>query len=247
MAGKTALLEVLKRALKAHGQTYARVARHLGLSEASVKRMLSTGHITLERVERICELMDMDIAELAALLEEQRHRVTHLTREQEEELVGDARLLLVAVCARNHWTLRDITRTYQITEHEGVRLLARLDRLRLIDLLPGNRIKLRVAENFQWLPGGPIERYFERHVQQEFLGGPFGPEDGVRLFLSGMLSRASQQILLRRVRALAEEFATLHRQDTALPVAERRNVGLALATRPWELAAFARLRRPPAP
>jgi len=45
------LVDALKRLLKAHDVTYARVAAGLGLSEASVKRMFSRRDFTLQRLE----------------------------------------------------------------------------------------------------------------------------------------------------------------------------------------------------
>lgn len=101
---------------------------------------------------------------LVRLQGEGERRISRLTREQEEELVADVRLLLVALLVRNRWGFEDIVREYAISETECVRLLARLDRLRLIELQPGNRVRLLVARNFRWIPGGPIERFFERHV-----------------------------------------------------------------------------------
>ena len=49
-----ALVEALKRTLKAKGLTYADVAGAIALSEASVKRMFARGDFTLQRLEEIC-------------------------------------------------------------------------------------------------------------------------------------------------------------------------------------------------
>ena len=53
MAHTAALVDVLKRELKARGITYAHVARKLNLSEASVKRMFSKREFTLKRLDEI--------------------------------------------------------------------------------------------------------------------------------------------------------------------------------------------------
>ena len=54
MAQTAALVDAIKRELRARQLTYAQVARHLGYSEAGVKRMFSRGEFTLERIDRIC-------------------------------------------------------------------------------------------------------------------------------------------------------------------------------------------------
>ena len=59
------IVQALKGVLKERRVSYERVAGHLGLSLSSVKRLFSTGGFTLERLEAICDLADVDILELA--------------------------------------------------------------------------------------------------------------------------------------------------------------------------------------
>ena len=87
MAKSSALIDVLKQALKAHGLTYAKVAKGLGMSEASVKRMFSAKHFTLGRVDAICNLMDIDFVDLLHMFDQAQHRISHLSLDQEKELV----------------------------------------------------------------------------------------------------------------------------------------------------------------
>jgi transcriptional regulator with XRE-family HTH domain len=52
MTQAAAVVEALKRTLKARKMTYGQVAKALRMSEASVKRMFSRNHFTLERLDR---------------------------------------------------------------------------------------------------------------------------------------------------------------------------------------------------
>lgn len=243
MAQIAALIDTLKHALKRSGLTYAAVAEQLGMSEANVKRMFASKRFSLDRLEDICGLMQMELTDLVQLYEDSRQRITQLTHEQEQELVRDVKLLLVAVSIRNRLSFDDIIGNYQLTKTECIRYLAKLDRLRIIDLLPENRIKLRIDDGFKWLPNGPIEHFFEAQIQRHFLQSSFDREHEERLFLFGMLSDASTQYMLNKLQLLASEFAELHRNDAKLPLAQRQNVGLMLALRPWELQAFQPLQR----
>ncbi len=242
MAQSTALIDTLKQALKTHRLTYAEVARRLNMSEANVKRMFATKRFTLARLEELCKLMQLELSDLFQLYEESRQRITQLTLEQEEELVRDAKLLLVAVSVRNRLGFDDIVENYHISKPECIRALAKLDKLKIIDLLPNNRIKLRIDEDFRWLPNGPIERFFEKQIQSQFLRSGFAGDLEQRLFLFGLLGDSSTQVLLNKMRSLAKEFTDLHRQDARLPLEKRHNVGFLLALRPWELEAFRPLR-----
>ena len=33
--------------------------------------------------------------------------------------------------------------------------------MKIIELQPGNRVKMLVAPNFDWIPNGPIQQFFE--------------------------------------------------------------------------------------
>jgi len=234
----TAILKSLKTALKDAGLTYQDVAMHLQMSEANVKRLFATQRVTLERLEQICALIQLELSDLFTIYEESRQRISSLTKEQENELVSDSKLLLVAVSVRNHLTYQNIIDQYHISPTECIRYLARLDRLKIIDLLPNNRIKLLIDENFKWIPHGPIEQFFQRQIQNQFLKSNFNKDLELRLFKFGLLGDSSTHVMINKLKALALEFTELHRQDLNLPLDKRYSQGLLIAIRPWELEVF---------
>ena len=238
MAQSKALVQTLKRTLRAARITYADIAAHLGMSEANVKRLFATQSFTLHRLEAVCEMMNMDLGDLFNLHEAERERIRHLTRQQEQELVGDIRLLLVAVSVRNQMDFDEIVERYRLTETETIRYLARLDRLGIIELLPGNRIKRLIDEDFQWLPDGPIERFYQQQIQAPFLDARFDAEVELRQFQFGLLGESASRSMIRKLRELSREFTELHRADMHLPLSQRYSMGLLVAMRPWELGAF---------
>ncbi len=243
MAQTAALIATLKQALKTHNLTYADVGGALDMSEANVKRQFASKRFTLERLEDICQIMQMELSDLFQLYEDSRQRITQLTYEQEEKLVADVKLLLVAVSVRNSLSFSDILSQYHLTEAECIQSLAQLDRLKIIDLLPNNRIKLRVSEDFRWLSDGPIERFFASQLQDHFLDSRFTSELDQRLFLYGLLSDASLQQLKNKMQNLAKEFTELLRHDAKLPLNKRHSVGFMLAMRPWDAKIFKPLTR----
>jgi DNA-binding Xre family transcriptional regulator len=245
MSQTAALIDALKREMRRQGRTYAGAADVLGLSEASVKRLFSEQSFSLARLEQLCDWLGLGIADLVQAMESSRQHISQLTEAQERELVSDNSLLVVAHSLLNRWTFDEIIETYRISELEGVRLLARLDRMGVIQLLPNNRVKLLVSRNFQWRPNGPIQSFFEKHVQNEFFHSHFNEPGECRLFLTGMLSRRSNEEIRRRMEKLAMEFNLLHREDEALPLDQRFGTSMVLAMRPWEVQVFDALRRVP--
>ena len=245
MAQTSELIKTLKKALKAHGKTYADVSRQLGLSEASVKRLFSQENLSLERLDRICQMLDMEISDLVQLMTEQQHNLQQLTVEQEQEITDDITLLVVAICALNKWTMGEIVAFYDITEGECFLKLAQLDRLKLIDLLPNNRIKVRVAPNFSWRENGPIQAFFQEKLGQEFLTGRFSRDDECLIVLNGMLSPESNAEFQRKLKRLAWEFDLLNSDDSSLKLQQRGGVTVVMAMRGWRYGIFHPLRNAP--
>jgi len=244
MAQSAQLVEALKGALKAEGKTYADVAKALKLSEASIKRWFSRNSFTLEQLEQVCALAGLELSDLVELAAESKPPFTSLTPEQEEALLQDPKLLLMTFLVLSHWQFEDMVASYQLTEHEAIRLLSRLDRLGLIDLLPGNRIKLLTARNFSWRKDGPMQQFFEREVLRDFLGSRFsGPREAMK-FTGGLLSWASLERIEQGMERLAREFNELVAADAKLPLTERYSCAAIMAARPWVFSHFTRLEKP---
>lgn len=243
MAQTSEIIESLKQALKARGKTYAAVARELELSEASVKRLFSQQSLSVKRLDQICQMLDMEISDLVQLMDERQQKLEQLTAEQEQEIVDDKTLLAVAICALNRWTLKEIVAFYDMTEGECFQKLAKLDRLKLIDLYPNNRIKLRVAPNFEWRENGPIQRLFQERLGPEFLRGRFSGDDECLIVLNGMLSEQSSAEFQRKLKRLAWEFEVANRDDSTLPLSQRRGLTTVLAVRGWQYGLFHPLRK----
>lgn len=247
MAHAAVLVDVLKRELKARGITYAAVAKQLGMSEASVKRMFAQKEFTLSRLDRICAIAGLEFSELARMIAPQDAVISQLTYEQEKEFVENPRLMLVALCTLNHWGFDEIVAMYDLAPAECVRLLARLDRLKFIELLPNNRIRLLVSHAFSWIPDGPIQRLFKEQFQADFFRSSFAKERQLLLLANGALSDSSIATLLARLRKTAAEFSAMRSDDGALPSASRTPITLLLAARPWAAQFLSQYRRKEAP
>jgi len=245
MAQTKLIIETLKRELRKQGITYRQVAHKLGLSEASVKRLFADCTFTLERISQICELLNFEIADLIHAMEKNMKLTQQLTLEQETELTSDIKLLLMAYFLMNKLSFEDIIRIYDISESEGIRLLAKLDRMKLIELLPGNRVKLIIAKDFSFIPGGPLEQFYAKTVQQEFFDASFDGNGEFRVYVSGFFSRAANAEIIRKIKQLARDAHELREDSDELPLDERFGCSVMMAIRPWEVKVFDELRRVP--
>ena len=237
------LVLTIKKRLKIQGVTYRELASALGMSEPSVKRMFAIQRFSLDRLVEISSFLGFTLAELAQEAAVTENLLHILTEAQEAELVSDRKLLLVAICSLNHWTVQDIVSVYRLSEAECIQQLVKLDRLRLLVLLPGNRIRLNVARDFDWRLNGPARRFFSEHSLHDFVGGDFARDDEMMAFAHAMLTDVALSKMLTELRKLRQRLAELHEESLASPLAKRRGVGMLLAMREWETASFRELRR----
>ena len=241
MAQTGALIDTLKRELKAQGKTYLDVAKALDLSEASVKRVFAEKNFTLHRLEDVCDMLNIELSELVQKMNKEQRQLSQLTRDQEKEIASDLILLLITVSVISGMSYEDILNTYDIPETECIQKLAKLDRLKLIELLPGNRVKLLVAPNFHWLPNGPIQQFFQEKVEQDFFSSRFDKANEKLIVTNAILTDASNALLQKKMERLAAEFNDLMQEDHSAPNTQKRGTTMVLAIRQWQYSLFKKI------
>jgi transcriptional regulator with XRE-family HTH domain len=242
MAERAVLVAELKRALREQGLTYVAVARALNLSIATIKRRFARGDFSLERFERICELAGVGLRELLERAEERSAPTRQLTLTQEREIVADPRLFLVTWLVLNRTPFEEITRSYRFTERELLACFIRLDRLKVIELQPGNRVRLLVSRRFSWRAGGPVQRYLHERLLREFLASAFTAAQEEFVFHGARMSREVLAQLKRVQQNAARECMELIEQDRSAPEG-RIGAAFVLALRPWSYTGFAQFER----
>lgn len=235
MAQTSQLIDTLKKLLKRQGKTYADVAERLELSEASVKRLFSEKNVSLTRLDSICSLLDIEISDLVREMQQDNLiSISELSLEQEKEIADNLSLLLVTVLVLNRWSMTEIIEHYNLSETECIRHLAHLDRLHIIELQPGNRIKLLIAPNFKWRENGPIQQLFREKIEAEYFRSTFTKDSERLVVLNGMLSEGSNQLFQRKLEKLAKEFDEISKDEANLPIGERKGSTVLLAIRDWD-------------
>ena len=243
MTTSAALITALKKELKTAQMTYADLARALGMAESSVKRMLAKGDMPLSRIDAICRALKIDFADLARRVADAQPLLAELSEAQEKAVVADKKLMLCAICVQSQWTLEQITSSYRLSEAEGVKYLAQLDRIGIIELKPMNRYRLKLAKTFRWRPHGAVMDYFRDNALLDYFSGGFdGAGEGL-LLVHGSISSSLAPSFLERMQRVAQDFSQQHQTDQKLAEKDRGGYTLLLAMRSWEFEAFAALRR----
>jgi DNA-binding Xre family transcriptional regulator len=238
MAQRTRIVTELKSVLRQRDITYTDVAKALELSVASVKRLFSSGEFTLERLDAICELAGLEVSDLLELVQQNTGAVDKLTLAQEEEIVADPKLFLVTWLILNRSQFEDIVADYRLTERELLRYLIKLDRLKIIELLPLNKVRLLVSRHFAWRPDGPVQKYIHQKLIKEFLAAHFTDAQDELIFYGGTVTPSSFAQLKRVLQTASRECAAIIDRDRGID-APRNGAAFLLALRPWRYSGFA--------
>lgn len=240
MAGDCArIVTNVKAALKARGVTYAELAKRIGLSETSVKRVLSRGTLSLKRLEQICDAIGTSVGEMAqlALGPDDRHPEM-LTLGQEKALAADPQLFACYHFVANGRSNREIEAAMNAERETVLGWLEQLKALGLVTRSSAKRTHAVAAVAVKWRPDGPVRKMYEREVRADFLQSLFRAERETLDFRFAEVSEASYRILQRKLDRLAADFRDLADLDRALPSSAKRNVGCLLAMRPWVYSRF---------
>ena len=242
MPASDQLLQGIKATLRSRGITYRALAQKLEVSEATVKRDLSRGGFSLRRLDDICRVLQLGVADLIQP-PGLRTLVTELTEAQERALVANPKMLVITYLLSNDWRFQDIVSGFQMEEAELVSILLKLDELRIVEFQPPHRVRKLTARNFTWRTDGPVHEFFIRRFVPEFFASSFAGEGEAFRFIAGSLSASSAAQFHSSLEQLAVQFERLAREDARLPHADRPGTCAILALRTWRLYDFAQLRR----
>jgi transcriptional regulator with XRE-family HTH domain len=236
------IVETLKKVLKARGMTYAELARKLHLSTPTVKRLFSEHSFTLERLEQVLRVLEMDFYEVAKLSRGANGAIGELTHEQEAALAKDARLFSIFWLITNEWRFDEIAAEFRLSAAQLTTCYARLDRLGLIDWRPGNLARLKAPKHYVWRRGGPLRKAYGLRVITEFMRARFDSPVDAFHFEALELTNESAVVVKRRLERVAAEINELVEADAAAPAKRRIALGVLLAARPWSISIVDTLR-----
>jgi DNA-binding Xre family transcriptional regulator len=236
------LFESIKAHLRARSLTYAELAAALDVSEGTVKRIFSRKRCSTAQLDAMCAFLQLELADLVRTVPRPRRLLERLTWKQEEQVTGDAKLFVVAVCVLHLLRVEEILQYYDLSEAECLSKLLALERIGFLELHAGNRYRLLVARTFRWIPDGPIAQLAKREMT-DFFDHSFDEPGELLQVLNVRVSHASRTSLLSRLQRVAEAYNEQHVADAGLPLAERHPVSVWLAVRAWEPQMFKSLRR----
>ncbi|MBS0255249.1 MAG: hypothetical protein JSS36_08600 [Proteobacteria bacterium] len=225
------MLAVLRQALRQGGWSARAIAAEFAIGEATAKRWLAGRGLSLERLERLAGLVGLSLADLARAAEQPPPGLAQeLTLAQERELSADILLAFLFMTILGGIRPEEIAQDFAVPEVVMAAMLGRLERLALIDRLPGGRVRPLVDRAIVWRKS-PMRRLFDQHMKQQFLAMDFSAEEAV--FVSEVMklsARGAAELaeMLERHRREVRDLAEHDRDHALLP---RRWYGMMSAVR----------------
>lgn len=214
-----AMLGALRRALRAAGWTQAKLAEELQVGSATIKRWLHGRGLSFNTLAQLCRLADTTLGELADSSRTAEQEKDQLTLAQEEALTQDKDLSTIFFLIVNGWPPSEATEGFHIPPDTVERHVAKLERLALVDRLPGGRVRSRISPAHAW-QRVPMRRHFERHLKQLFVTIDYSdPETifGAETIKLSPLGAARVRESIERFRAELRAIAQDDRRTAALP------------------------------
>ncbi len=229
------LWTALKGALRAKGVSYKDLAESLSLSEASIKRIFSTGSFSLDRFLEICEVSGITPQSLFSLMSEKSAKVYEYSEIQEQFFVENPNHLSFFDLLLKGNSPKSIAKKHELTITQVQKFLRDLEKIDLVDWLAGDRAKLKVSRNVRWRKGGPLKQKLLPKAREEFLRSSFEDIHAESKFMLIDLSERNQKKLKVRFHELIEDLSKDSSIDQ-LAKSKRETIGIFLAYRPWNFS-----------
>lgn len=154
----------LKKMLKASSIQYEDVAKSLGVSNATVKRILNAHDMSLTRLSEIAGILGLSIFEIIEQAKGHNNKRYKFSLEQELYLSKDFIHFQVFRYVLLKKSKEKIKSTLDLTDKKLFEILLNLEKIGLIENHPNERIKLLANFPFQWNDNGPLERAYTQKI-----------------------------------------------------------------------------------
>lgn len=161
--------QITKNKAKSQGITQDDLASKLGVSLPTVKRWYGGGTITLESLQKLVNEVGLTLTEVFSSLEESSSKTFHYSGEQEKFFSDNPDYLAYFDNLLRGQSPSQIQKKFALSEKRSVQYLSKLDKLKLIEWLPKNKIKLLVEGEPVWKAGGELAKKLRSDILRSFL------------------------------------------------------------------------------
>lgn len=234
MGQKSQLILGLKKILKTKDINYLELSKKIGMSHSNMRRMFSAEHMNLDHLDEICKALDVSFKDLCQAMEEEVRPVGQFSLEQEKALAKNQELFSLFYILATGLTLQEVIHRHHFEKRPLELLLLKLDKLGLIELHAGNRVKCLHGTDIKWNAGGPLEQKYKDQARREFWNADFEGSDERSSHLYSKLGPYSMAVVKRKFDRLLQEVEAMSNDDRKLyPKSQLLDMFFVVAYRPF--------------
>lgn len=230
------LMRALKTILKANGLTYSEIAKSMAVSEASVKRWFSQGGISLQQFTEVMQLAGTEIQDLASVMKAESQLKEYIySIEQELFFVDHPQCHAFFNALLRFGSVKGIQQKTKISSASANRYLVELERLKLVERLPADRLRFLTPKRVVWRKDGPLRKQFLREAKEEFLDATFTDKLAAFRFVQVSLSNHSASAFLTQLSKGVDEATRTAEIEKSIS-SNLSEYGILIAIRPWQFS-----------
>ena len=145
------LMRELKDLIKQQGYSYKTLSKELGMSESGFKKLINSDDCSLQKIEKITNIIGIRLMDLFSAIEEQ-HLVEKKFTSQQEEFFTSKRegFLLYWLLVYERRELQEAQELLRLDAKKGASLLRKMDSLNLLKVLAGDKLRLPQPQGIKW-------------------------------------------------------------------------------------------------
>lgn len=209
------------------------LGQRVGLSEAAVKRSFALRNFSLRRLDQICEAVGIDLGDLVLSAGRAADPAPHLSLMVEEELAADPTLLLAFYLILLRSSPAAMKKELGVNKIELFQIARRLERLGLVDIFAGDKMRSKVRKSVRWRPDGPLAALYSPSILKVFFNSNFQGDFEHQDFLTGMLTPESFKVLKNKLSDVFREFDQLSELDSRAHENQTEGFWFYSGIRPW--------------
>ncbi len=160
MSNLKSLKDFIKFKLKERQMTYKDLAKALNVSEVTVKRWLSSADISLRTLEQIGQILEFDLFGLLKSDFAKRSNYKYYTESQEQFLASHPLAFFIFIKLAFNFKVAEILAMAQISEAILLKQIKLLEKARLLERWPGDKIKFKLKGIFRAQSDGPLMKKY---------------------------------------------------------------------------------------
>ena len=161
-------MQIIKIKSKSLGLTQETLAKKLGVSLPTIKRWYGGGTITLDSLNLLVNEVGLTLTEVFSSLESSLSPSFQYTDEQESFFSSNPDYLAYFDNLLRGYSPSQIQKKFHLIDKKCISYLAKLDRLKLIEWLPNNKVRLLVHGEPIWKPGGALATKLRSDILKNF-------------------------------------------------------------------------------